>query len=294
MQRGGFGERVKALEMRESPCVLCPHRCGAARFMGETGKCGCGPDAIVASFGPHFGEEQPLVGTRGSGTIFLSLCNLSCVFCQNHDISQTGVGSGVTPRRLATIMLELQQRGCHNINLVTPTHVVPAIVRAVEIAASGGLHVPLVYNCGGYEEVETLELLDGIIDIYMPDFKYADEDKAKELSGAPGYPRFAAAAVKEMYRQVGDLVIDSGGKAVRGLLVRHLIMPGGTEESKKIVDFIAGLSKETYLNLMDQYRPAFHAYRFPEISKRIEPAEYSEIVSYAVKSGLKRLDGFFR
>ena len=288
----GFNERIASLKKRLSPCALCPHRCGVNRAAGETGKCMSGPDAIVASSGPHFGEERPLVGRGGSGTIFFSHCNLSCVFCQNHDISQTGVGSRVTARQLASIMLELQLRGCHNINLVSPTHIVPAIVEAVGIAAPGGLKLPIVYNCGGYESVETLKLLDGIIDIYMPDFKYADDERSATLSGAPDYSRHASAAVKEMFNQVGDLKLDTQGRATRGLLVRHLIMPGGIEESKKIIDFIAGLSKKTYLNLMDQYRPAYHAYKHPEIARRLDFDEYDQAVRYALKSGLTRLDSY--
>ncbi len=221
-----------------------------------------------------------------------SMC--PCVFCQNYDISQHGVGSKVTPRQLASLMVELNQRGCHNINLVTPTHIVPAIVKAVRIAVSLGLDIPLVYNCGGYESVETLKLMEGIVDIYIPDFKYADDERAARLSGAIEYSGHAAAAIKEMHRQVGNLELDARGRAVRGLLVRHLVMPGGVEESKKIVDFIAGLSKNTYLNLMNQYRPAYRAGRYPDISRRTSFEEYDEVVRYAVKTGLTRIDGFFR
>ena len=282
-------ERVRLLRERLAPCRLCPRECRVDRLKGELGVCRAGARARVASAFPHFGEEEPLVGWGGSGTIFLSHCSLRCVFCQNADISHGGVGSDVAPDELAAIMLRLQRLGCHNINLVTPTHFVPQIVEALQIAAERGLQLPIVYNCGGYESVETLRLLEGIVDIYMPDVKFADTELAKRYLAAPDYFDRAREAVLEMHRQVGDLQINSLGLAERGLLIRHLVMPGLAEDSKKILEFIArDVSKDTYVNIMAQYRPHYRAHEYPEIARRIFGSEYWEVVRYARELGLHR------
>lgn len=246
-------------------------------------------DPLVSSAGPHLGEEPPLVGRRGSGTIFFSSCNLKCLFCQNFAISQERRGAPVTRRELADIMLQLQQIGCHNINLVTPTHVVPQIVDALSLAVDLGLRLPVVYNCGGYESVETLRLLDGVVDIYMPDIKYSDDSYAVRYSGARNYWDIARAAVKEMYRQVGSLVGDPDGTALRGLLVRHLVLPNGRAGSRKVLEFIAQeISRDTYVNIMDQYHPAHRAGSIRELSRCVSSGEVFEVIEYAKSVGLYR------
>lgn len=249
---------------------------------------------IVSSCNAHFGEESPLVGRHGSGTIFLTNCNLSCIFCQNYDISHLGRGEEVSYRDLASMMLKLQSSGCHNINFVTPTHMVSAILKALLIAIPEGLHIPLVYNSGGYDSVETLELLDGIIDIYMPDFKYMDPDNAEELSGARDYPEVATAALREMHSQVGDLELDKNGTALRGLLIRHLVLPNNLASTDRVISFIAQLSKNTYLNIMDQYRPEYRARECPDIRRRITLQEYDDAINQALQAGLNRIDGYGR
>ena len=278
-------------------CTLCPRECRVDRTAGQIGACGAGAEAVVSSHGPHFGEESVLVGRLGSGTIFLTGCNLSCVFCQNYDISQLRRGSSVSSDELAGMMIDLQQRGCHNINLVTPTHQVPQILDALVLAAQKGLALPLVYNCGGYESVEALKLLDGIVDIYMPDVKYGDNDPGKTYSGVPDYWDRCTRAILEMHRQVGDLDIrtvrsaDAGeaAVAVRGLLVRHLVLPSGLAHTPNVVRFLADeVSKDTYINVMAQYRPAHHASRFPELDRSITVREYREALDDARRAGLKR------
>ena len=261
-------------------CTLCPRRCGVDRTAGETGTCKTGRRAVVASYNAHFGEETPLVGRNGSGTIFFSHCNLLCNFCQNYEISHLGEGRALTDDQLATIMLDLQQAGCHNINLVTPSHVVPQILAAVYLAAQRGLGVPLVYNCGGYDRVETLKLLDGIVDIYMPDFKFWDSKVARDTCNAPDYPEVAKHALLEMHRQVGDLFIDkASGLAYKGLLVRHLVLPGGLAGTAKIMEFLANsLSRNTYVNVMSQYRPCGRARDMPALAVALSPAEYDQAV----------------
>jgi putative pyruvate formate lyase activating enzyme len=245
----------------------------------------------MSSYGPHLGEEDPLRGWRGSGTIFFTRCNLKCQFCQNHDISQTDAGYEAEPEQLASIMLELQGQGCHNINFVSPSHVVPQIMAAVLIAAEAGLRLPLVYNTGGYDSMAMLQLLDGIIDIYMPDMKYVDAEIARRYSKIPDYPQVNQVAVREMHRQVGDLHINSMGLAVRGLLVRHLVLPGNLAGTDQIVQFLATeISPDTYLNLMDQYRPAYKAHHFPELNRRISRLEYEAALKLARQAGLVRLD----
>jgi len=248
---------------------------------------------MVSSHGPHFGEEAPLVGRNGSGTIFFTFCNLRCVFCQNYTISQLGEGSTVDRETLAGMMLSLQAGGCHNINFVSPTHVVPYILDALELAAGMGLHIPLVYNSGGYDSVETLELLDGIVDIYMPDMKYSDEKTAQQLSGIEDYPSINRAAIKEMHRQVGDLQVDGQGIARRGLLVRHLVLPNRLAGTDEVVRFLAReVSTHTYLNIMAQYHPCHNAFDIPKLSRPLLREEFKEAVDLAHRQGLKRLDRY--
>ena len=284
-------ERIEiALSLLER-CTVCPHNCGVNRLAGGIGKCRTSRQAMVSSYGPHFGEETPLVGRHGSGTIFFTHCNLKCVFCQNYTISQLGEGEKVSKEELAYMMISLQARGCHNINLVSPTHVVPQILEALELAVKGGLHIPLVYNSGGYDSVETLRILDGIVDIYMPDMKYDDEEIARELSGIENYPRINKAAVKEMHRQTGDLEIGEEGVARRGVLVRHLVLPNGLAGTKGIVNFLSKeISSKTYLNIMAQYHPCYKAFQIPSLGRRISSAEFYEALSLARAAGLSRLD----
>jgi putative pyruvate formate lyase activating enzyme len=258
---------------------------------GERGKCLTARDAVVASYGVHLGEEQPLVGQRGSGTIFFTHCNMKCVFCQNATVSQLGEGRRVTSRDLANMMLSLQSRGCHNINFVTPSHVVPQILEALLVAVVEGLHVPLVYNTGGYDALETLKLLEGVIDIYMPDMKYSEADVALQYSGVKDYPIVNRAAVKEMHRQVGDLEIGAEGVAVRGLLVRHLVLPSGLSGTEEVTRFLAReVSRKTYANIMDQYRPCHKAFQIPQLSRPVMRQEYAHAVEIALRGGLTRLD----
>jgi putative pyruvate formate lyase activating enzyme len=273
-------------------CTLCPRRCQVNRLAGEKGKCHTGRWAVVSSHGPHFGEEQPLVGIGGSGTIFFTHCNLRCVFCQNYSISQMGEGVEVSPQQLSGLMLSLQQRGCHNINLVSPSHVVPQVLEALELAAAAGLSLPLVYNTGGYDSVDTLRLLDGVVDIYMPDMKYGGEETARLYSGVSDYPGVNQDAVKEMHRQVGDLEVDGHGVAVRGLLVRHLVLPGGLAGTRHIAKFLVReVSPHTYINVMAQYHPAYHAWEYPELSRPLSQGEFREAIRVAQEEGLSRLDG---
>lgn len=272
-------------------CTLCPRMCKVDRLAGEKGYCRTGRKAVVASYGPHFGEESPLVGRRGSGTIFFSYCNLFCVFCQNYDISHGGEGTPIGAEDLAEIMLSLQAAGCHNINLVTPTHVVCQILEALPAAIEKGLQIPIVYNCGGYERVSALKLLDGIVDIYMPDFKFWDNAWAERFCYAGDYRERAMEALREMHRQVGDLEIDEAGVAVRGLLVRHLVMPGGVAGTEEVMRFLAAeISRDTYVNVMDQYRPCWEANKTPAINRRITGEEYEQALDMARKAGLHRLD----
>jgi putative pyruvate formate lyase activating enzyme len=288
---GELERRAEAAFARMACCDLCGQKCRLNRLQGELGVCRSGTRARVSSYGAHFGEEDPLRGWRGSGTIFFSRCNLRCQFCQNYEISQSDAGQEVTPEELAAIMLILQAEGCHNINLVSPSHLVAPILAAVAVAARSGLRLPLVYNSGGYDSLEALRLLDGVIDIYMPDMKYADSRIALKYSRARDYPKVNRAAIKEMYRQVGDLQLSEEGLALRGLLVRHLILPNRLAGTQQIVHFLATeISTNTYLNLMDQYHPAYKAGQYPELNRRITPAEYGEALQLAHKAGLHRLD----
>ena len=276
-------------------CTLCPHNCRANRVDGQLGRCRTGAQAIVSSAGPHFGEEPPLVIGGGSGTIFFANCNLACIFCQNYDISHEGLGRPVTAEQLGEAMLWLQEYGCANVNFVTPTHVVPQIMEALLIAYQSGLRLPTVYNCGGYEVIETLQLMDGIIDIYMPDAKYSDPIAAHELSGTPlpedgaDYVAANRAALKEMHRQVGDLKTNDHGLAVRGLLVRHLVLPEGLAGSEELARFLADeISRDTYVNVMDQYRPCHEARRCGAVSRRITQQEYKSALAAFRAAGITR------
>ncbi|MEO0101766.1 MAG: radical SAM protein [candidate division WOR-3 bacterium] len=270
-------------------CRICPRECGVNRLRNEKGHCQTGRYAVVSSYGPHFGEEPELVGNSGSGTIFFSYCNLNCLYCQNYEISQLGEGRERDEEALAKIMLYLQEIGCHNINLVSPTHIVPQFLEALELAVKEGLKIPIVYNSGGYDKVETLKLLEGIIDIYMPDAKYADDENSKKYSNAPNYFAINKLALKEMHRQVGDLICDERGIAQRGLIIRHLVLPNRIAGSFRVLEFIAReISKDTYVNIMAQYRPCYHACRYLELSRRITDEEFKEVIEYAKSLGLHR------
>ncbi len=291
IRQGLLKEKIEKADDILSSCVLCPRKCGVDRLSGETGVCKTGRRARVSSVDAHFGEEAPLVGRHGSGTIFITHCNLLCIFCQNYDISHLGAGRPVSNEQLAEMMLSLQHRGCHNINFVTPTHVTPAILAAVELAAEEGLHLPLVYNCGGYERGETLQLLDGVVDIYMPDFKFWDPGIAAEACDAPDYASAARKALKEMHRQVGDLVTDDSGVATRGVLLRHLVMPGGLAGTREVMRFIASeISRNTYVNIMPQYRPCGRADEIPGLSRHPSDEDFEEAFRAAREEGVARLD----
>jgi putative pyruvate formate lyase activating enzyme len=289
---GELEKRAKRAVTRLASCELCPRRCKVDRLHGERGLCMAGRRAPVASSNLHFGEEDPLVGQGGSGTVFFAGCNLLCVFCQNFDIShETAEAQEADPERLAGVMLSLQEQGAENINFVTPSHVVPQILEALTLAVDAGLRLPLVYNTGGYDALETLRLLDGVVDIYMPDVKFWDAAAAGRYMRAGDYPERARRAVREMHRQVGDLTINERGAAERGLLVRHLVMPGGLAGTGTWMEFLANeISRETYVNVMDQYRPCGRAADHPEINRGISAEEYREALRLAAEAGLTRLD----
>jgi putative pyruvate formate lyase activating enzyme len=289
-QTGELQRRIAALERLLGSCTICPRDCRVNRRSGELGLCKAGDQLMLAAAFPHFGEEPPLSGQGGSGAIFVSWCNLLCQFCQSWEVNHRGEGVPVNARELAGIVLDLQDRGCHNINFVTPTHYAPQLIAALPLAIEQGFRLPLVYNCGGYESLEVIQLLDGIVDIYLPDIKFLDPSaSARYLDGAADYPTVVRAVVKEMHRQVGDLVLDERGIAQRGLIVRHLVMPGMTWDSDAILHFIAGeLSPQTYVNIMDQYRPCFQAGRSPEIARRTTSAEHHAVVEIAHRLGLHR------
>jgi putative pyruvate formate lyase activating enzyme len=281
--------RSEQLRELTRECILCPRQCKAKRLDGKFGVCRTTNRISISSASPHYGEEAPLVGKHGSGTIFFSSCNLKCLYCQNFQISHLREGKEITTAQLADIMLQLQNCGCHNINFVTPTHVISNIVEALTIAVQKGLRLPLVYNCGGYESVHTLELLDGIIDIYMPDIKYADNATAKKYSGAKDYWDVVRPAIQEMHRQVGTLMINDDGVAESGLLIRHLVLPNRLADSEKVLQFIAKeISAESYVNIMDQYHPAFRAWRIPELGRPIAKVEHEVAVGHARELGLHR------
>ena len=291
-RRGELGRRAETAVAALASCRVCPRLCGVDRLAGETAVCRTGRLARVSSYFPHFGEEDCLRGWGGSGTIFFAQCNLRCVFCQNADISQNPkAGTEVSPKRLAAMMLELQGLGCHNINFVTPEHVVPQILEALPLAVEAGLRLPIVYNTSGYDSLESLRLLDDVVDIYMPDFKMWDPQSAHIYLKARDYPEATRAALEEMHRQVGDLQLDSQGIAQRGLLVRHLLMPGQLAESEAIFRFLAEkLSPDTYVNVMAQYHPAGRvtAVRYPELNRRLRHNEYRAACHLAQKAGLWR------
>jgi len=286
---GELKKRIDSLNEFLGECRLCPRECGVNRLEGEIGVCGGGAELMVSTLSPHFGEEPPLVGFHGSGTIFLTHCNLRCVFCQNYDISHMGKGYITSSSEMAGHMLKLQKGGCHNINFVTPTHYVPQIMASLPEAIDSGLKVPLVFNCGGYESLEVIKLLNGIIDIYMPDVKYSNARVAKKYSDSLDYPEIIREVLLEMYHQVGDLKVDENGVAERGLLIRHLIMPEGLAGTDDLMKFIAeDISQDSYVNIMVQYRPMYRAGEFPELNRRITEHEYEEAVTLAKKAGLYR------
>jgi putative pyruvate formate lyase activating enzyme len=289
---GALSDKVREAEEILKDCTLCPRQCKVDRTSGGRGFCKTGDKPFISSYGPHFGEEKPLVGRFGSGTIFMGNCNLGCIFCQNYTISHLGEGNEISFTKLADIMLSLQKQSCHNINLVTPTHQMPMMLRTIMIASGKGLKLPIVYNCGGYESLHAIQILEGVVDIYMPDFKYIDPAMAKKYSNAEDYPQAAMAAIKEMHRQVGDLIIDQRGIGLRGLLVRHLVLPEGIAGTEGVFRFIAEeISKNTYINIMDQYHPCYKAFDYPSLNRRITHQEYADAVQMAEDAGLKRIDG---
>ncbi|SIQ82619.1 putative pyruvate formate lyase activating enzyme [Alkalispirochaeta americana] len=289
---GELARRAGELWQMMESCTLCPRSCGVNRLAGERGYCRApGYRLILAAIQPHFGEERPLVGRGGSGTLFFSHCNLRCVFCQNYQISIQGRGTAVSINDLAAAMLSLQELGSHNINVVTPTHYSPHIVAALDIAAGQGLRIPLVWNTSGWERVEVLRLLDGVVDIYLPDIKFAASAEAGEYTATPSYPEDTRAAVLEMHRQVGVARPDSGGIINRGLMIRHLVMPDSASGSREVLDWIAeNLPSDTYINIMEQYSPHHQAFNFPRIARRIDPGEYQAVVDHARDLGLTNLD----
>jgi putative pyruvate formate lyase activating enzyme len=286
---GELAERGQKARAALAECRLCPHDCGADRLAGNRGVCGAGTQPVVASWNVHPWEEPPISGTRGSGTIFFSHCTGRCRFCQNYPISQMGYGNQVTVERLAGMMLELQRKGCHNINFVTPTHYVPQLLAAADIAAGQGLRVPLVYNTSGYESVETLRLLDGVIDIWLPDAKYDDDGVARHLSGFPGYVASNRAALREIFRQVGnELVLDPDGIARRGMIIRHLVLPEDRAGTAAVLAWIAReLSPNVHISLMDQYFPAYKALDDPVMGRKITAKEYDAALDAFEAAGLE-------
>ena len=291
LESGELENRVHDAKPHLDACDVCPLLCGVNRTAGELGICETGEKVQVSSHFAHHGEEHPISGYSGSGTIFFTHCNLRCVYCQNADISQLSSGIEFNAEGLAGIMLSLQRMGCHNINLVSPSHVIPQILEAVYIAARKGLRLPLVYNTGGYDSLEMLTLLDGVVDIYMPDMKYSDEAIARKYSLTKNYPEINQKAVLEMHRQVGNLITDENGIAVRGLLVRHLVLPNDLAGSGAILRFLAEkVSKNIYLNIMAQYHPVFQAAKYPELNRMITPQEYQRVLKMARDLDLIRLD----
>ena len=288
-ERGGLDERLHRARELLASCVLCPRRCGVNRLEGELGYCRAGADPVVASWNVHPWEEPPISGTRGSGTIFFTYCTARCVFCQNYPISQLGVGDAVSVERLAEMMVELQTKGCHNINFVTPTHFAAQIVLALPHAIELGLSIPLVYNTSGYDSLETLQLLDGIVDIYLPDAKYADDKVARKISGFRGYVEADRLALKEIFRQVGEeLVVDDEGIAVRGMIIRHLVLPGGLAQSEAVFNWIAReLSPNVHVDVMTQYFPVHRTLDDPVLGRKVSPDEYIEAIEAFERAGLQ-------
>jgi putative pyruvate formate lyase activating enzyme len=293
LRSGELAERARDATAHLASCDMCARYCRVDRFIGVKGAvCRTGVRAMVHSFGPHFGEERPLRGTRGSGTIFFTWCNLRCVFCQNYQIAQLGEGHEVSAEELADMMLQLQHRGCHNINFVTPSHVVAQILEALVIAAANGLRLPLVYNTGGYDSQEALALLDGVIDVYLPDMKYGDSTIARRHSKIPDYVEVNQAAVREMYRQVGELTLDEHGIARRGLLVRHLVLPGSLAGTEQVLEFLSReLSPTISVNVMGQFQPYFKATQYPPLDRPLTVYEFQAAVAAARRSRLRLVDG---
>ncbi len=288
LQTGELKKRSDTLKRMLENCTLCPHKCMVNRVAGEKGRCRTLDKAIVSSYQRHFGEEKELVGFNGSGTIFFSNCNLSCVFCQNYEISSCGEGEEVDTKILSEIMLYLQSLGCHNINLVSPSHIVPHITEGIYMAAQKGLNIPIIYNTNGYDLVDTLRILEGIVDIYMPDIKFADDSIGYKYTGVKNYYSMATNAIIEMYRQVGNLKTDNRNIAYKGLLIRHLVMPENLAGTDKIMRFIGdNISKDAYVNIMGQYYPSYKAHKFTEISRRISVSEYKKAVEVAKLAGLR-------
>ena len=286
-----FIQIVETLYDILSCCELCGHKCKVDRLKGKRGQCSASYKLKISSYGLHFGEEEPISGYNGSGTIFFSYCNLHCVFCQNYEISQLAEGIEISEEQLAEIMVWLQNKNAHNINLVSPTHFLPQIIKALYLASKQGLNIPIVYNTGGYDNPEVIKFLSEIVDIYMPDMKYSDNENAYKYSSAKDYWEINTSAVKEMYRQVGGLKVDEYRVAYKGLLIRHLVLPNNIAGSKKIIDFIVeNLGDDVYLNIMAQYRPCFKAKNYPELNRRITLEEYEEIVNYAISKGIKNID----
>jgi len=291
LESGELEKRIEKLYQILESCQLCPRKCQVNRLKDEKGICQTGKKIMVSSFHPHFGEEAPLVGIYGSGTIFLTYCNLRCVYCQNYEISHLGIGREYSEKEVSQMMLNLQGRGCHNINFVTPTHFAPQIVKTIKLAAQMGLKLPIVWNCGGYENFEIIKLLEGIVDIYMPDMKYGDNEGGKKYSHppVPDYWERNREAVKEMHRQVGDLKLDERGIAYRGLLIRHLVLPGDISQSENVLKFITKeISKNSYVNIMSQYYPYGEAFKFPELNRPITEKEFLRVIQIAKKLGLTR------
>jgi putative pyruvate formate lyase activating enzyme len=288
----GFEKKITTGTKLLKNCTVCPRKCNVNRLNGELGECRTGNEPIVSSHFAHFGEEAPLVGNQGSGTIFIAGCNLLCLFCQNYDLSHNLNGRPVSIKRFAEMMLELQEAGCHNINIVTPSHVVPQLIEAIHLATRNGLRLPIVYNSSGYDNLISLNLLNNLIDIYMPDFKFYSNVLGAKYTAVSNYATVAKKAIKEMHKQVGDLIIENG-IAKRGLLIRHLVMPGMLEDSKKIFQFISSeISKKTYVNVMPQYRPSGEARNYPEIDHPLHYSEFLQAINLAKEAGLERLDKF--
>lgn len=293
LENGELKNRVDKLKSMLQNCVLCPHQCEVDRTAGERGYCRTLDNAIVSGADAHFGEERELVGRYGSGTIFFSHCNMTCVFCQNYEISYCGEGEEMTPEDLSKIMLQLQENRCHNINLVSPGHIVPQIVEAIYLAAGQGLNIPIIYNTNGYDLTDTLKLLEGIIDIYMPDIKFGDDIVAQKYLGVKQYYTIAKNAVKEMYRQVGNLASGANDIAYQGLLIRHLVMPENLAATDIIMRFIAEeLSPDTYVNIMAQYFPTHKAHEYKELKRRITQPEFEAAIAMAQEAGLKNIKTF--
>ncbi len=286
LKSGELEKRVEESKKLLENCKVCPRNCSVDRTKNELGFCKTGRNVYVASYFPHKGEEFPIRGYSGSGTIFFSYCNLGCVYCQNYDISQLGEGYLLTPEDIVDIMVELQERGCHNINWVTPSHIVPQLIEATYLAAKKGLKIPIVYNTSSYDSLESLRLLDGIVDIYLADLKYLKEEYGRKYSKVKNYPKVAKNAIKEMYRQVGDLKVDKNGIAYRGLLVRHLVLPNNISTTEEVLNFLKSVSPNIHVNIMPQYFPTYRAYEYPELSRSIYIDEYEKALKYAEKLGL--------